>query len=72
MSERFKHEGKLSKAGQELKEHIAELSALYEVSKSITSTLDLDKALNLITKKAALIIHGLCKHQAVIENLRLQ
>lgn len=41
-----------------LKDHIEELSALYEVGKSITSTLNLDKVLSLITQKAARIMKG--------------
>ena len=39
-----------------LKARIAELTALYEVSKSITSSVNLDKVLKLIVKKVARII----------------
>lgn len=46
----------VSKTEQQLKDHIEELSALYEVGKSITSALDLDEALHLITEKAAHIM----------------
>lgn len=41
---------------ENLKKKIKEFSALYEVGKSITSTLHLDEVLNLITKKAANIM----------------
>lgn len=41
-----------------LKKKIVELSALYEVGKSITSTLHLDEVLALITKKAANIMNA--------------
>lgn len=46
----------LKSTAQKLKDHIEELSALYEVGKSITSTLDLDQVLNLITRKASKIM----------------
>ncbi len=41
---------------ESLKRKIKELSALYEVGKSVTSTLHLDKVLKLITRKAAKIM----------------
>ena len=41
---------------EDLKKKIEEFSALYEVGKSITSTLQLDEVLSLITKKAATIM----------------
>jgi putative nucleotidyltransferase with HDIG domain len=41
-----------------LKKKINELSALYDVGKSITSTLDLDEVLNLISRKAAKIMNA--------------
>ncbi len=41
---------------ESLKKKIKELSALYEVGKSITSTLHLDKVLKIITKKSAKIM----------------
>ncbi|MBU4312864.1 MAG: GAF domain-containing protein [Candidatus Omnitrophica bacterium] len=41
---------------ESLKKKIKELSALYEVGKSITSTLHLDEVLKLITKKSAKIM----------------
>lgn len=43
---------------ENLKKKIKELSALYEVGKSITSTLRLDKVLKLITKKSAKIMNA--------------
>jgi HD-GYP domain-containing protein (c-di-GMP phosphodiesterase class II) len=43
---------------ENLKKKIDELSALYEVGKSITSTLHLDEVLALITKKAAKIMNA--------------
>lgn len=46
----------LKNTTQKLKDHIEELSALYEVGKSITSTLNLDKVLSLITQKATRIM----------------
>ena len=42
---------------ENLKKKIEEFSALYEVGKSITSTLHLDEVLALITKKAATIMN---------------
>ncbi len=41
-----------------LRDRVNELSALYEVGKSITSTLNLDEVLDLITSKAARIMHA--------------
>lgn len=41
-----------------LQKKIKELSALYEVGKSITSTLRLDEVLNLIARKAAMITNA--------------
>ena len=41
---------------ENLKKKIKQLSALYEVGKSINSTLHLDKVLNIITRKAAKIM----------------
>src|SRR3990167_2593471 len=41
---------------ENLKAKIKELSALYEVGKSVTSTLQLDQVLRLITRKAAMIM----------------
>jgi len=43
---------------ENLKKKIKELSALYEVGKSITSTLHLDKILSLITRKSAKIMNA--------------
>lgn len=43
---------------KDLKEKIKQLSALYEIGKSITSTLHLDQVLRLITKKAAVIMNA--------------
>lgn len=43
---------------ENLKKKIKELSALYEVGKSITSTLHLDKILKLITRKSAKIMNA--------------
>lgn len=43
---------------ENLKKKIEEFSALYEVGKSITSTLHLDEVLSLITKKAATIMNA--------------
>ncbi|MFA4991846.1 MAG: HD domain-containing phosphohydrolase [Candidatus Omnitrophota bacterium] len=43
---------------EDLKKKIKEFSALYEVGKSITSTLHLDEVLDLITKKAANIMNA--------------
>ena len=41
---------------ENLKAKIKELSALYEVGKTVTSTLQLDQVLRLITRKAAMIM----------------
>lgn len=43
---------------QKLKQRLKEISALYEVSRSITTTLHLDEVLNLITEKAAHIMRA--------------
>ena len=43
---------------EDLNKKIEEFSALYEVGKSITSTLHLDEVLALITKKAAKIMNA--------------
>jgi putative nucleotidyltransferase with HDIG domain len=48
----------LENTTKKLKDHIEELSALYEVGKIITSTLNLDKVLSLITQKATKIMKG--------------
>ncbi len=49
---------KESPVEKSLKDRVRELSALYEVGKSITSTLQLNEVLNLITTKAARIMHA--------------
>jgi putative nucleotidyltransferase with HDIG domain len=54
MSEKKKKEQKTLE--EDLKKKIKELSALYEVGKSITSTLHLDEVLKLITRKATKIM----------------
>jgi len=43
---------------ESLEKKIKEFSALYEVGKSVTSTLDLDELLALITRKAAIIMNA--------------
>jgi len=43
---------------ENLKKKIEQLSALYEVGKTVTSTLYLDEVLRLITKKAAKIMNA--------------
>ena len=45
---------------ENLKKKIEELSALYEVGKSITSSLHLDQVLKLITRKATHIMNASC------------
>lgn len=44
--------------GQKLKQRLKEISALYDVTRAITTTLDLDEVLNLITEKAAHIMRA--------------
>ncbi len=50
--------GKSSGAGKRLKKKVEELSILYEVSQVITSTLDLDKVLNLIVERAVYLMRA--------------
>lgn len=56
MSEKSKKEQKTLE--ENLKKKIKELSALYEVGKTVNSTLHLDEVLKLITRKAAKIMNA--------------
>ncbi|MBI5143663.1 MAG: HD-GYP domain-containing protein [Candidatus Omnitrophica bacterium] len=49
---------KLKLVEKRLKSHADELTALYEVSRSITSSMNLDKMLELIVKKVATIVNA--------------
>lgn len=56
MLKREREVKRLQLVERSLKSHIDELTALYEVSKSITSSINLDRMLNLIVKKVARIM----------------
>lgn len=68
MSRKTEKEQKTLEAN--LKKKIKELSALYEVGKSVTSTLHLDEVLKLITRKAAKIMNASSCSLRLLDNSR--